>query len=117
MTGPFDGIRVLDMTTVFVGPYASQMLGDMGAEVIKVEAPDGDLTRGSGPSVNPGMAASFLQLNRNKRAISLNLKTEGGAEAMRALMRETDVSSTICGPNPWPGWASTTTAPVQSIRA
>ena len=91
MTGPFDGIRVLDMTTVFVGPYASQMLGDMGAEVIKVEAPDGDLTRGSGPSVNPGMAASFLQLNRNKRAISLNLKTEGGAEAMRALMRETDV--------------------------
>ena len=91
MTGPFDGIRMLDMTTVFVGPYSSQLLGDMGAEVIKVEAPDGDLTRNSGPSVNPGMAASFLQLNRNKRAISLNLKTEGGADALRALMRETDL--------------------------
>ncbi len=91
MTGPFDGIRVLDMTTVFVGPYSSQLLGDMGAEVIKVEAPDGDLTRNSGPFVNPGMAASFLQLNRNKRAITLNLKTEGGAEALRALMRETDL--------------------------
>ena len=91
MTGPFDGIRVLDMTTVFVGPYASQLLGDMGAEVIKVEAPDGDLTRNSGPAANPGMAASFLQLNRNKRAISLNLKTEGGAEAFRVLMREADL--------------------------
>ena len=67
MPGPFDGIRVLDMTTVFVGPYATQLLGDMGAEVIKVEAPDGDLTRNGGPSVNPGMAASFLQLNRTQR--------------------------------------------------
>ena len=83
MTGPFDGIRVVDMTTVFVGPYSSQLLGDMGAEVIKVEAPDGDLTRGSGPALNSGMAASFLQLNRNQRAITLDLKTEGGAEAVR----------------------------------
>ena len=91
MPGPFDGIRVVDMTTVFVGPYSSQLLGDMGAEVIKVEAPDGDLTRGSGPAQNTGMAASFLQLNRNKRAIALNLKTEGGAEAFRSLLRETDL--------------------------
>jgi crotonobetainyl-CoA:carnitine CoA-transferase CaiB-like acyl-CoA transferase len=91
MAGPFDGVRVLDMTTVVVGPYSTQMLGDMGAEVIKVEAPDGDLTRGGGPSVNPGMGANYLQINRNKRAIALNLKTEGGAEALRTLLRETDV--------------------------
>jgi crotonobetainyl-CoA:carnitine CoA-transferase CaiB-like acyl-CoA transferase len=91
MAGPFDGVRVLDLTTVVVGPYSTQMLGDMGAEVIKVEAPDGDLTRGGGPSVNPGMASNYLQINRNKRAIALNLKTEGGAEAMRALLRETDL--------------------------
>ena len=91
MAGPFDGIRVLDMTTVFVGPYASQLLGDMGAEVIKVEAPDGDLTRGAGPSVNAGMGPSFLQLNRNKRAIALDLKTAGGADAMRALLRGCDL--------------------------
>ena len=91
MTGPFDGIRVVDMTTVFVGPYSSQLLGDMGAEVIKVEAPDGDLTRGSGPALNSGMAASFLQLNRNKRAITLDLKTEGGAEAFRVLLRDADL--------------------------
>ncbi len=91
MTGPFDGVRVLDMTTVVVGPYATQMLGDMGADVIKVEAPDGDLTRGGGPWVNPGMGANFLQINRNKRAIGLNLKTKNGAEALRTLLRETDL--------------------------
>ena len=91
MPGPFDGIRVVDMTTVFVGPYSSQLLGDMGAEVIKVEAPDGDLTRGSGPAFNQGMAASFLHLNRNKRAIALNLKTDSGAEAFRVLLRDTDL--------------------------
>ncbi len=91
MAGPFKGIRVLDMTTVVVGPYSTQMLGDMGAEVIKVEAPDGDLTRGAGPLVNPRMGPGYLQINRNKRAIALNLKTEGGAEAMRALLQETDL--------------------------
>ena len=91
MAGPFDGVRVLDMTTVVVGPYSAQMLGDMGAEVIKVEAPDGDLTRGAGPWVNKGMGANYMQLNRNKRAICLNLKTEGGAEALRAMLRETDL--------------------------
>ncbi|MDC0987789.1 CoA transferase, partial [Alphaproteobacteria bacterium] len=91
MAGPFDGVRGLDMTTVVVGPYSAQMLGDMGAEVIKVEAPDGDLTRGAGPWVNKGMGANYMQLNRNKRAICLNLKTEGGAEALRAMLRETDL--------------------------
>jgi crotonobetainyl-CoA:carnitine CoA-transferase CaiB-like acyl-CoA transferase len=91
MAGPFDGLRVLDMTTVVVGPYASQMLGDLGAEVIKVEAPDGDLTRTAGPKANSGMASNYLQLNRNKRAIALNLKTKGGADALRALLRETDL--------------------------
>jgi len=76
---------------VFAGPYASQLLGDMGADVIKIEAPDGDLTRSAGPRANPGMPANFMQLNRNKRAIALDLKTDGGARALRKLIRKADV--------------------------
>ena len=91
MPGPFDGLRIVDVTTVFVGPYASQLLGDMGADVIKIEAPDGDLTRSAGPRANPGMPANFMQLNRNKRAIALDLKTDGGARALRKLIRKADV--------------------------
>ncbi len=91
MPGPFHGLKVVDLTTVFVGPYSTQLLADMGAEVVKVEAPDGDLTRLTGPSSNPGMAASFLQLNRNKRSLGLDLKTEGGAAVLRKLIAEADV--------------------------
>lgn len=91
MPGPFAGLRVIDLTTVFVGPYTSQFLGDMGAEVIKVEAPGGDMTRTTGPSVHPDMASNFLQVNRNKRSLSLDLKTAGGAEAMHRLIATADV--------------------------
>lgn len=90
MPGPFAGLRVVDLTTIFVGPLASQLLGDMGADVIKVEAPGGDSTRMTGPSVHPDMASNFLQVNRNKRSISLDLKTEGGAGAMRRLLGTAD---------------------------
>lgn len=90
MPGPFAGLRVVDLTTVFVGPLASQLLGDMGADVIKVEAPGGDTTRSTGPAVHPGMSSNFLQINRNKRSIALDLKTEGGAEAMRRLIGTAD---------------------------
>ncbi len=91
MPGPFDGLRVVDVTSLFVGPYASQMLGDMGADVIKIEAPGGDMTRGTGPSVNAGMASNYIHVNRNKRAVALDLKIEGGAEALRKLIRKADV--------------------------
>lgn len=91
MPGPFHGLKIVDLTTVFVGPYCAQLLADMGCDVVKVEAPDGDLTRLTGPGRNPGMAASFLQLNRNKRSIALDLKTEAGAAAMRKMISEADV--------------------------
>ncbi len=91
MPGPLDGIRIVDVTTVYTGPYASQLLGDMGADVIKVEAPNGDQTRLTGPSKNSDMSSNFMHINRNKRSIGLNLKTEDGAEALRKLVRDADV--------------------------
>ena len=91
MPGPFHGLKVVDLTTVVVGPYTTQLLADMGADVTKVEAPEGDMTRMGTPSRNAGMGNTFLQLNRNKRAIALDLKTEAGAEAMRKLVQGADI--------------------------
>ena len=91
MPGPFDGLRVIDLTTVVVGPYTSQFLGDLGADVIKVEAPEGDLSRLVGPHRNPGMTSQWMHVNRNKRSIVLDLKTEGGKQAMNRLIQTADV--------------------------
>jgi len=72
------GVRILDLTWVLAGPYASLLLGDLGAEIIKIESPElGDMTRELGPSLGP-LATHFAALNRNKRSVALNLKTEGG---------------------------------------
>jgi crotonobetainyl-CoA:carnitine CoA-transferase CaiB-like acyl-CoA transferase len=90
-TGPLDGVRVVDLTRVIVGPYATQFLGDMGADVIKVESPDGDLTRSVGPQRNPDMSANFLVFNRNKRSVVLDLKTPAGKEALLELVRTADI--------------------------
>lgn len=91
MRGPLDGIRVLDLTSVVMGPYCTVMLADMGADVIKIENPSGDTTRYLGPSKNQGMGSLFLHLNRNKRSIALDLKSEEGKEAMSALVKEADI--------------------------
>lgn len=89
--GPLAGLQVIDLTTVVMGPYASQMLAEFGAEVIKVEAPAGDSTRQIGPARESGMAALFLAVNRNKRSVVLDLKTAPGRESLLALVTEADV--------------------------
>ncbi|MDD9983388.1 MAG: CoA transferase [Gammaproteobacteria bacterium] len=90
-SGPLAGMRVIDLTTFLLGPVATQMLGDLGADVIKVESPGGDAVRGAGPPpVEDGMGALFLANNRNKRGIVLDLKDPRGLEAMMRLTERAD---------------------------
>lgn len=91
MAGPLSGVRVLDLTSNFMGPYASLLLADMGADVCKVESPEGDTTRGVGPCRHKGMGAIFLHLNRNKRSLVLDLKNPEGAAALRRMLASADV--------------------------
>ncbi|MCW8199828.1 CoA transferase [Verminephrobacter aporrectodeae subsp. tuberculatae] len=89
--GPLKGIRVLDLTAVVLGPLATQTLADYGADVIKVEPPEGDMMRANGISQNPGMSSIFLAVNRNKRSLAVDLKSAAGVTALRALIPTIDV--------------------------
>ena len=86
-----EGIKILDLTSVVFGPYASQILADYGAEVIKVESPEGDSTRNTGPRLEEGLSAIFLGVNRNKKSICLNLKDPQAREALLKLADSADV--------------------------
>lgn len=89
--GPLAGLRILDFTQFLSGPYGTQILGDLGAEVIKIEAPEGDLSRTVAPNFVRGDSVYFHTINRNKRSIVLDLKREGAVDVVRALMDECDV--------------------------
>jgi crotonobetainyl-CoA:carnitine CoA-transferase CaiB-like acyl-CoA transferase len=89
--GPLHGIRIIDMTSVLMGPYATQTLGDYGADIIKVEPPDGDITRQIGPARHPDMGPMYLNANRSKRSISLDVKSPVGRAVLLRLVATADV--------------------------
>ena len=89
--GPLAGVRVIDLTSVLMGPFATQLLGDMGADVDKIASPAGDTSRGIGPMRNPGLGAGFLHVNRNKRSVCIDLKNPSGRELLLELAKTADV--------------------------
>src|SRR4051812_11047713 len=97
-SGPLAGIKVLDLTSVLYGPYASQTLGDWGAEVIKIEPLTGDGWRNSGQFRNRGMSGQFMAVNRNKRSLALDLKQPGGKKVMERLLTKVDALVTNVRP-------------------
>ena len=91
MSGPLKGLKIIELTSVVLGPWAAQILADMGAEVVKVEAPFGDSNRQLGASRNPNMAALYLSNNRNKRSLVLDLKQSSARDALLAIVKDCDV--------------------------
>lgn len=91
MTGPLNGVKIIDFSNMLMAPYTTQILGDMGADIIKVEAPGGDPVRGIGPERNPGMGVIYLNCNRSKRSIQLDVKHPDGLKAVLNLLKTADV--------------------------
>ena len=91
MGRPLDGVKIVDFSNMLMAPYATQILGDQGADVIKVEAPGGDPVRNIGPARNPGMGAIFLNCNRSKRSIVLDVKQPDGLAAVKRLIADADI--------------------------
>lgn len=85
-----EGLRIIDITTILLGPFATQILGDMGAEIIKIEAPDGDQNRSNPPFAEPGVGAGFANNNRNKLSLAIDLKSEDGKAILRRLIGTAD---------------------------
>ena len=91
MAGSLDGIRILDLTTIYSGPIAASILGDQGADVVKVESPQGDFMRHPGGSQRNGVGGAFAMMNRNKRSIVIDLATQDGKEVFKRLVATADV--------------------------
>ena len=90
-SGALAGVKVLDLSSVILGPYVSQLMADWGAEVIKIEAPSGDTTRNLATAKNPGMSAMFMNMNRNKRSLVLDLKKPESQEILARLVAQSDI--------------------------
>lgn len=99
VTAPLDGVRVVDLTTTFLGPYTTMLMARMGADVIKVETPGGDVLREVGTGRHPGMSPIFLAANHGKRSIAIDLKAPGGEAAMRRLLDGADAFVTNMRPD------------------
>src|SRR5262245_57234783 len=90
-SGPLSGVMVVDLTARVMGPYCTQIMADMGADVIKIEPPGGDNTRFISVGPSPGMSGVFVNVNRGKRSVVLDLRSEEGKATLRALVAEADV--------------------------
>jgi crotonobetainyl-CoA:carnitine CoA-transferase CaiB-like acyl-CoA transferase len=101
MPGPLEGVRILDLSSNFMGPFVALLLADLRADVVKAESQTGDTTRGVGPARHPGMGAIFLHLNRNKRSLCVDLKHEAGSAAVRRMAERPTWCYQACGPPRW----------------
>src|SRR6266852_5428759 len=90
-TGPLSEVRVVDLAAMVMGPYCTQIMADMGADVIKIEPPEGDNARNISVGPDPGMSGVFVNVNRGKRSVVLDLRSDEGKTALRALTVEADV--------------------------